>query len=63
VPHEYSSHVLGQVFSSPFFLPVQNAAAESAAKDIPNITLRVEATGVGMILPDSPVALKVVLAK
>lgn len=123
VPHEYSSQVLGQVHSTPFLLPVQNAAAvtldantltlvggqpnkvlgtikrtapfagaidvtlqglptgytapkitvpgdkdafeitvtagpEAAAKDIPNITLRVEATGLGMILPDAPVAMK-----
>ena len=124
LPHAYSSHVIGQVFSIPFLLPVQNAAAvtldatkltlvggqantiagtvkrttgfagaidvtlqglpagytapkvtvpadkeqfdlvvtaglEAAAKDIPNITLRVEATGVGPILADAAVALKV----
>ena len=123
LPHAYSSHVIGQVFSMPFLLPVQNAAAvtldantltlvgsqankvvgtvkrtagfggsidvtlqglpagytapkvtvpadkeqfelvvtagpEAAAKDLPNITLRIEATGVGPILADSPVALK-----
>lgn len=124
LPHAYSSQVIGQVFSAPFLLPVQNAATvtldatkltleggkantlvgtvkrtagfagaidvtlqglpagytapkvtvpadkeqfdlivtagpEAAAKDIPNITLRVEATGIGPILPDAPVALKV----
>ncbi len=124
LPHAYSSHVIGQVFSIPFLLPVQNAAAvtldatkltlvggqantivgtvkrtagfagaidvtlqglpagytapkmtvpadkeqfdliitagpEAAAKDIPNITLRVEATGIGPILADAAVALKV----
>ncbi len=123
LPHAYSSHVLGQVFSAPFLLSVQNAAAvtldaasltlvggqpnkiagtvkrtapfagaidvtlqglpagyiapkitvpadkeqfellvtagaEAAARDIPNITLRVEATGIAQVLPDSPVALK-----
>lgn len=124
MPHAYSSQILGQVYSVPFLLPVQNAAAvtldtntltlvggqankvlgtikrtagftgaidvtlqglpagyaapkvtvpadkeqfelvvtagpEAAAKDLPNITLRVEATGFGPILADSPVALKV----